>query len=95
MNYLAAGAEPRVAEFAFIGVGVGSFRPSRKFAEPVVMAGVNFYQCLHNGKTCDLSFAEGTWENYDISQHLLRPGTRASTVGSVRSLGFQAFIANI
>ena len=85
-HYSAGGGEQRVAEFVFIGVGVGSFRPSRKTAAaPVDIAGVRFYRCLHNGGACDLIFAEETWERYDINRHLMEPGrTLVSTVGSVQ-----------
>ena len=88
MPYSFAG-EQRVAEFEFVGVGVGAVRPGHQAAVDANsftdIAGVNFFRCLHNGNACDLIFAEGTWEQYDINKHLLRAGrTQVSTVGSIQ-----------
>ena len=87
MYYVARGQQ-RVAEFGYIGVGVGDVRSSHQtgvnsFTD---IAGVNFYRCLHNGQTCNLIFADGAWEQYDgMKRHLSESGKmHVSTVGSVQ-----------
>ena len=80
--YDSAGAgEQGVAEFEYIGVGVGD-----AVGVTDAIAGVNFYRCLHNGKTCNLIFADEAWNQYDMNRHLLSwtGRTRVTTMGSVQ-----------